>query len=157
MAKYITPTLTITSNEYNAVTNPGPVSSPLNISVTDLLDVTEVQSKIVDASTTHVVLFDASAIAGATIAGTDGSFVFLRNLIDSTETKATQANIYIGYGATADLSEDGTPSKRIMTLKPGEFSFFSWDFEADLIVDASAAVDGALEATMFARTGTTAP
>ena len=35
MAKYITPTLTITSNAYNAASNPGPVRSPLNISVTD--------------------------------------------------------------------------------------------------------------------------
>ena len=41
-----------------------------------------------------------------------------------------------------------------MTLKPGEFSFFAYDLEADLIVDASAAVTGALEAILFVRTGT---
>ena len=35
MAKYITPTLTITSNKYEASTNPGPTSSPQSISVTD--------------------------------------------------------------------------------------------------------------------------
>ena len=37
MAKYITPTLTITSNAYNATTNPGPTTSPLAISVADTL------------------------------------------------------------------------------------------------------------------------
>lgn len=156
MAKYITPTLTITSNAYNAASNPGPVSSPLNISVTDLLDVTEVQSKIVDASTTHALLFDASTISSTVTAGTDGSFVFVRNLIDSTDTKATQANIYIGYGTSTGGLEDGgdNETKRLMTLKPGEFSFFSWDLELDLAVDADAAVTGALEAVMFVRTGT---
>jgi hypothetical protein len=41
-----------------------------------------------------------------------------------------------------------------MTLKPGEFSFFAWDMEADIILDASAAVVGALEAVLFVRTGT---
>ena len=65
MARYITPTLTITSNAYSATTNPGPVTSPLAITTTDLLDVTEVVSKIVDASTTHGILFDASEFAAA--------------------------------------------------------------------------------------------
>ena len=152
MARYITPTLTITSNAYGATTNPGPVTSPLAITTTDLLDVTEVVSKIVDASTTHGILFDASEFAAAITAGTEGAFVFLRNL---TEGLTTTADVHIGHGASADLADGaGGEATRLMTLKPGEFSFFAYDLEADLIVDASAAVTGALEAILFVRTGT---
>ena len=153
MAKYITPTLTITSNAYNATTNPGPTTSPLAISVTDILDVTQVESKIVDASTTNAVLFDASdyAVDGDT-AGTDGGFVFVRNLTDGL---TTTANMYVGFGASGELQDaGGSEAIRLMTLLPGEFSFFSWDMENDLIVDASAAVDGAFEAILFSRTTT---
>ena len=152
MAKYIKPTLSITSNAYNATTLPGPTTSPLAISVTDSLDVTEVVSKIVAASTTNAILFDASEFAAAITAGTEGAFVFLRNL---TEGLTTTADVYIGHGASADLADSGGgEATRLMTLKPGEFSFFAYDLEADLIVDASAAVTGALEAILFVRTGT---
>lgn len=154
MAKYITPTLTITSNAYSATTSPGPTTSPLAISVTDLLDVTQVEAKVIDASTTHAVLFDASeyAIDGDT-AGTDGGFVFLRNL---TEGLTTTANIYIGIAASAsDLADGGSgEASRLMTLLPGEFAFFPWDMENQIIVDATAAVDGALDAVLFSRTTT---
>ena len=155
MSKYITPTLTITSNKYDASNNPGPTTSPLAISVTGLLDVTAVQHKIIDASAAHAILFDANATeygAATATAGTDGGFVFVKNL---TEGLTTTADIYIGFGSSAALEEGGgSEATRLMTLKPGEFSFFSWDMEADLIVDASAAVDGALEAGLFIRTGT---
>ena len=152
MAKYITPTLTITSNKYSAATNPGPTSSPLAISVTYTLDGTAVVSKIVTVATADANLFDASDYSASVAAGTDGGFIFLRNLQGSTGT-----NIHISCGTTGDGElEDGCAAEafRLMTLQPGEFSFFAWDMEADLIVDASAAVDGALEAIMFARTGT---
>ena len=152
MAKYITPTLTITSNAYSATTNPGPVTSPLAITTTDLLDVTEVVSKIVDAHTTGSTLFTTSEFASAITAGTEGSFVFLRNL---TEGLTTTADIYIGLGSGAALEDGGgQEAQRIMTLKPGEFSFFSYDLEANLTVDASAIVTSALEAMIFVRTGT---
>ena len=147
MAKYITPTLSITSNDYNATTNPGPTSSPLAISVTDLLDVTEVTSKIVTVSASNAILFDEDAFHSAPAsAGTDGCFVFLRNLHAST-------NIYIGHGADGGLS--GATATRLMTLLPGEFAFFGWDLEADLIVDANGDGADALEAILFVRTATT--
>ena len=148
----VTPTLTITSNKYDAGTNPGPTSSPLAISVTDTLDVTEVVSKIVTVAVTDAVLFDASDYSASVAAGTDGGFIFLRNLQDSTGS-----NIYISCGTTGDGElEDGGGAEafRLMTLKPGEFSFFSWDMEQDIHVDSSAAVDDALEAILFVRTGT---
>ena len=80
MAKYITPTLTITSNKFNATSNPGPTSSPISISVSDLLDVTQVDSNIVTVSTTAKALFTVSNYTADHTAGTDGGFIFLRNL-----------------------------------------------------------------------------
>ena len=154
MAKYITPTLTITSNKYTATTNPGPMSSPLNLSVTDLLDVTQVDSNIVTVATTDAVLFTATDYTSGTDAGTDGAFVFLRNL---TEGLTTTADIYIGHNPTGDgeLEDTGAADEdRLMTLKPGEFAFFPWDLEGNIHVDASVAVDDALEAIVFVRTGT---
>ena len=154
MAKYITPTLTITSNKYTATTNPGPMSSPLNLSVTDLLDVTQVDSNIVTVATTDAVLFTATDYTSGTDAGTDGAFVFLRNL---TEGLTTTADIYIGHNPTGDgeLEDTGAADEdRLMTLKPGEFAFFPWDMEGEISVDASVANDDALEAIIFVRTGT---
>tara|TARA_R110002012_G_C11250860_1_gene566683 strand:- start:55 stop:522 length:468 start_codon:yes stop_codon:yes gene_type:complete len=154
MAKYITPTLTITSNAYNATTNPGPTTSPLAISVADTLDVTEVSSKLIAVGTTDSALFTATDFTTGTTAGTDGAFIFLRNL---TEGMTTTADIYIGHNPTGDgeMEDTGAADEdRLMTLKPGEFAFFPWDLEANLHVDASAAVDGALEAIVFVRTGT---
>jgi hypothetical protein len=147
MAKYITPTLAITSNKYTATTNPGPTSSPLAVSVTDTLDVTEVVSKIVTVSADHAILFDEDAFHSAPAsAGTDGAFVYLKNL------HAT-VNIYIGHGADGGLS--GATATRLMTLLPGEFAWFGWDMEADLIVDANGAGADGLEAILFIRTATT--
>ena len=151
MAKYITPTLTITSNTYTATTNPGPTSSPLNLSVTDLVDATEVLAKIVDASADHAVLFNHEDYVGssAPTLGTDGGFIFLRNL---TEGLSTTADVYIGHGSSGAL--EGDTATRLMTLKPGEFAFFGWDMQTDIIIDSSAAVTDACEAILFVRTGT---
>ena len=147
MAKYITPTLTITSNKYDAAVNPGPVSSPINISVTDLLDVTEVVSKIIDVSTSNALIFDASVYTSGITIGTEGAFVFLRNL-------SSTVDIYIGHGSDGAL--EGATATRLMTMKPGEFAFLPYDLEGDLIHDASSDEGGvgALEAILFVRTGT---
>jgi len=157
MAKYITPTLTITSNKFGATSNPGPTSSPINISVSDLLDVTQVDSNIVTVSTTGATLLTltnyTAAGSGGSLEGTDGAFVFLRNL---TEGLTVAPNIFIGHNVTnAELESGGSGDEdRLMTLKPGEFAFFPWDMEANLNVDASAAADDALEVIVFVRTGT---
>ena len=153
MAKYITPTLTITSNKFNATSNPGPTSSPINISVSDLLDVTQVDSNIVTVATTGDTLLTATNYTSGTTEGTDGAFIFLRNL---TEGLTVAPNIFIGHNVTnAELdSAEAGDEDRLMTLKPGEFAFFPWDMEANLNVDASAAADDALEVIVFVRTGT---
>jgi hypothetical protein len=152
MARYITPTLTITSNKFSATSNPGPTSSPINISISDLLDVTQVDSNIVTVSTTGATLLTATNYTSGTTEGTDGAFIFLRNL---TEGLATTADIYIGHNVTnPELTSGAGDEDRLMTLKPGEFAFFPWDMEANLNVDASAAADDALEVIVFVRTGT---
>ena len=146
MAKYITATLAVTSNAYTATTNPGPTSTPQAISVTDLLDVTEVQSKIITGDGSHGILWDASTIASSLAAGTDGAFVYLKNL------HAT-AHFYIGHGSSTAL-EGGTETTRLMTLLPGEFAWFPWDLTADIIHDSNGTAADGLEAIIFVRTGT---
>jgi len=153
MARYITPTLTITSNKFSATSNPGPTSSPINISVSDLLDVTQVDSNIVTVSTTGATLLTLTNYTADHTEGTDGAFIFLRNL---TEGLTVAPNIFIGHNVTnAELESSGSGDEdRLMTLKPDEFAFFPWDMEANLNVDASAAADDALEVIVFVRTGT---
>ena len=165
----ITPALTITSKKYSTASDAGPTTSPIVISVTDTLDITEVRQKVVDVSDDTKVLFDVTSGSGAdlvtytdgtSVAGTDGGFVYLRNL---TEGMATTVDIYIAHSnfdtdaTTSALQEDGAmQTSRLMTLKPGEFSFFAWDLERDLLVDSNAEADievtGALEAIFFVRT-----
>jgi len=153
MAKYITPTLTITSKAHSTASDSGPMTQALALSVTDTLDVTEIRQVVRDVSTANEILFDAddTTYSDATsVAGTDGGFIFIRNL---TEGMTTTADVYIGFGANGALGEgDGQQTTRLMTLKPGEFSFFAWDLEQDIILDASAAVTGAVEAILFLRT-----
>jgi hypothetical protein len=158
----ITPTLTITSKKYSSASDAGPTTSPIVISVTDSLDITEVRQKVVDVSDDHAILFasdtEGTGIISYTdateVAGTDGGFIYLRNLTGEMAA-ASQVDIYIGVGTSAALEADAT-AIRLSTLKPGEFSFFAWDLTSDIIVDSNAAADtviaGALEAYFFVRT-----
>ena len=154
MAKYITPTLTITSKAHSTASDSGPMTQALALSVTDTLDVTEIRQIVRDVSTTASVLFDAddTSYSDATsVAGTDGGFIFIRNL---TEGMATTADVYIGFNTgSGEIGEGaGQQAARLMTLKPGEFSFFAWDLEKDIILDGSATATGAVEAILFLRT-----
>ena len=142
----ITPKLTLTSNASTASTDAGPLSIALSLSATDSLTVTKVESKILDVDGTHGVLFDASDYAASLAAGTDGGFIYLKNL-------DTAGHIYIGHGASTAL-EGGTETTRLMTLLPGEFAWFPWDMTTDIIEDANGSYTGALEAWLFIRTGT---
>ena len=142
----ITPKLTLTSNASTASTDAGPLSIALSLSASDSLDVTKVESKIIDVDGTHGILFDASSYAASLGAGTDGGFIYLKN-------HDTAGHIYIGHGSSTAL-EGGTETVRLMTLLPGEFAFFPWDMTADIIEDANGTCTGALEAWLFIRTGT---
>jgi len=142
----ITPKLTLTSNASGASTDPGPLSVALSLSASDLLEVTKVESKILDVTGTHGVLYDASTYAASLGAGTDGGFLYIKN-------HDAAGHIYIGHGSSTAL-EGGTETTRLMTLLPGEFAWFPWDMTADIIYDANGSYTGALEAWLFIRTGT---
>ena len=94
------------------------------------------------------MLIDGSDYVGSGVGGTDGSFIFLKNVTASGTDK-----IYIGHGSDGALQADGSTALRVMTLMPGEFAFFPWDYTADLIVDASATAQK-LEVWRFNRSAT---
>jgi hypothetical protein len=143
----IKPTFSLTSNASTATTDAGPLTVALSLSATDSLDVTRVESKIIDVDGTHGVLFTAADYYTASLgAGSDGGFVYVKN-------HDAAGHIYIGFGSSTAL-EGGTEATRLMTLLPGEFAFFPWDFTANIIEDANGAYTGALEAWLFIRTTT---
>tara|TARA_R100000479_G_C6202712_1_gene135292 strand:+ start:41 stop:505 length:465 start_codon:yes stop_codon:yes gene_type:complete len=150
----ITPTLTLTSNASSASTLPGPLSVALSLSATDALDVTKVETKILDVKGDHTtsidagVLWDASDYTASGVAGTDGAFVYVRN------TSSTDGHhITIGTGGAKNLSGDAD-AQRLMTLRGGEFAFFPWDCTQDIIYDANGDYSAILETWVFVRTGT---
>ena len=150
----IKPTLTLTANTSQATTNAGPLSVALSLSATDLLTVDNVQSQIVTPQTsgTSVLTIDGSGLDGTETAGTDGAYVYMKNISAASTTNL----IYIGivpavHTSTspivpANLGASGTAldhadaeSYRTFTLKVGEFAFFPWDYLGDIYCGASAA------------------
>ena len=150
----ITPTLTLTANDSSHSTTPGPMSFALSLSASDNLDITKVETKILDVKTYHAssidagILCDASDYTASAAAGTDGAFVYIKN---TSSTAGHEIMIVTGgakhLGGAAD-------AQRLMTLKGGEFAFFPWDCAQDIIYDANGDYNAALETWVFVRTGT---
>ena len=156
MAKYITTTLTITSNAYDATTNPGPTTSPLAVSVSDLLDVTAVESKVVDMLTTdHELIWDASDYF-TTNANmfVDGGFMYFKNNLVQNPSDATDVNHAINIGNDASNLDGVDDVNRWFTLRPGEFCWMPWDLTNDIYADGQEANAAALECWLFIRTTT---
>lgn len=153
MAK-IAPTISFTSNAYNASSNAGPGSVTLAASISDSLDVDLVEQKLITMSTSPVQLVDGHdtmTTAGSDVwtPGSVGSFIFLKN-----NSTTTGENILIGIvsncnrndgtltgadGATAPhastaghLADTANTTLRTMTLLPGEFAWFPWDYTGDI-------------------------
>ena len=141
----IKPTLNLTTNSYTSTSNPGPGSIALSLSVTDLITVDLMYQDLITTSDTSAIFLNGSDLATASggdsdgddnmAPGTVGGFIYLKN----NSTTAGE-DIYIGIvaaggsqaptaptGAT-DLLEDDHETLRTMTLKPGEFAFFPWDY-----------------------------
>ena len=150
----IKPTLSLTANASSATTDAGPLSIALSLSATDSLDITKVESKILDvkgdhtASTDAGVLWDATDYTASGDAGTDGAFIYIKNTSDTAGH-----HIYIGHGS-ATAMQGGANTTRTMTLQGGEFAFFPWDCTQDIVYDANGSYTGALESWIFVRTGT---
>ena len=149
----IKPTLTVTSNNRTA-TKPGPLSFALSLSAHDELNVTKVYSEIIDLTDAHAVLLTASDYTASATEGVDGGFVYLKNLLADPDPAGNTHDIYIGT-VTGNLT-GADETKRLFTLKPGEFAWFPWDMTHNLFVDHPAGVTstGALEVWCFVRTGT---
>ena len=150
MAK-ILPTIAFTSNANTASTNSGPNSIAVAASITDSLTVDLMEQQLVTVTVTRARIFDGSAIHGATTSmdpGTDGGYLFMKNN-DTT----TGNNIHVGIVAPAHASNDpATPATdgatssldgttqetlRTLTLKPGEFAWFPWDYTGDIWVESA--------------------
>ncbi len=149
----IKPTLTLTANAASAST-PGPLSFALSLSAVDSLDVTKVETKILDVKSDHTastdagVLWDASDYTSSGAAGTDGAFVYIKNLSGTAGHE-----ISIGHGSAAHIM-GAANTTRLMTLKGGEWAWLPWDCTADLVYDANGDYSNALETWIFVRTGT---
>ena len=156
----IKPTLTLVSNAATASTDPGPLSFALNLTAKPhsaasyALDVTEVASKIMDVSTTHALIWDASdyVAAGTAEYGADGGFLYFKNLL-AENSPADKLHDIIIHNTDADADNDGD-APRLMTLQPGEFAWMPWDMTQDLYVDALETNTSALECWLFVRTTT---
>ena len=149
----ITAGVTVSSNASTAST-PGPLSFALSLAASDTLDVTKVETKILDVKGDHTtsedagILWDASDFTASGDAGTDGAFVYIRN------TSSTAGHhIYIGHGS-ATAMQGGANTTRTMTLQGGEFAFLPWDCTQDIVYDANGDYTGILETWVFVRTGT---
>ena len=154
----IKPTLSLTANSVTATTNAGPMSPTLALSTTDSLTVDVVEHRTIETSTTLNANtggkpgpIDGSALAGGDgdsglTPGSVGGFVYLKN----NSSTATE-NIYIGIVAaggsqaptapaasgTTALDEADHETLRTMTLMPGEFAWFPWDYTGDLHWEAA--------------------
>ena len=148
----IKPTLTLTANASSATTDAGPMSIALSLSATDSLDVTEVGSKIMDVSTTHALIWDASDYTASAVYGEDGGFMYFKNMLAENSPADKLHDIIIH---TADADADGDAhANRFFTLQPGEFAWMPWDMTQDIYVDALETNTSALECWLFVRTTT---
>ena len=143
----IKPTLTLTANSSSATTDAGPLSIALSLSATDSLTVTGVRSKIETVTDTAEVLWAHGDFSdGTETAGTDGGFVYIKNIHASNI-------ISIGHGALEEFGSGVTNNvKRLCTLKSGEFAWFPWDFCTDILADADGTATDGLETWVFTRT-----
>tara|TARA_S200000501_G_scaffold375702_1_gene428402 strand:+ start:121 stop:600 length:480 start_codon:yes stop_codon:yes gene_type:complete len=157
MPTYIKTTFSLTSNKNSVTSAKGPLSIALALSKSASLSVDDVRSRVVTVGTAGTKLFDGDQISGGDgAAGTVGSFIYFAN----TSASSTTNEIYIGIdhdgsGDAQELEADNQvdaleAATRIMTLKPGEFAFFPFDYTVDIFVDANAASQ-TLEYWLFDR------
>ena len=157
----IKPTLTITANDSTATTDAGPLSIALSLSATDSLTVDTVTSEIVSLTTAVTQVLDGSALCGGTetpstgAANQQGGWLYLKNSgtakaayvgIVSSHNPAGSSDSITGSDTPAaphasssgHLAEAANTTLRTMTLRPGEFAFFPFDYCGDIYAQATA-------------------
>tara|TARA_Y100001973_G_C5165218_1_gene315730 strand:- start:342 stop:878 length:537 start_codon:yes stop_codon:yes gene_type:complete len=160
----LTPTISFSVNSDSSTSNAGPGSVTYTASIADSLTVGLVEQKLLTTSATVVAQLldghdvnegDSGDSAGSDdwTPGDDGCFIFLRN----TST-TTGENILIGIvsnvsrndgtltgsdGATAPhdtnaghLADTANTTLRTMTLLPGEFAWFPFDYTGDIYYES---------------------
>ena len=146
----ITPTITLRSNASTATTNAGPLTVALSLAGSDILTVDNVNSSIVtpanSGAPTLLLAGDTYGGDSGDTPGTHGGFLYLKNITSTGSDLIYIGTVFqgatdpadMGAGTTAlDNADDATT--RLMTLKPGEFAFFPWDYMQDIYCGASAA------------------
>ena len=159
MPKYIQPTLSFKSNSNTATTLPGANSIALTMSISDQLSVDLMEQQLIETSTTPTKLVDGhdtmtSAGSDVWTPGTIGSYVFLKN-----NSTTTGEHVYIGIvsncqdntGTCVGADNPTAPhasnaghlagtdheTLRTMTLLPGEFAWFPWDYTGDIYYESA--------------------
>ena len=170
MPNYIKPTLQFVSNSETSTTDPGPMSFALNLTTTPTADVVsgvykgrlsvdDVDQRLYTTSDTITSLLDGSEVGGGTeTPATVGCYIYLKN-----HSTTSGDNIYIGIVAgggsdtpaapaasgTTALDEATNATLRTMTLLPGEFAFFPFDYTGDIYYEAAAGKTPKLEYWRF--------
>ena len=154
----IKPTLSLTANASAATTDAGPMSIALSLSATDSLDVTEVQSKILDmVSLDHQIVWTHTDFTSSGAAGIDGAFLYFKNLLTDNDPVGEPSLHSIMISTSNADVDGGGEATRLMTLRPGEFAWMPWDCTQSIYADPlddGVTNTGALECWLFVRTGT---
>ena len=172
MAGKIKPTLTLTSNASSATTDAGPLSIALSLSVTDDLTVDTVTSEVVSLTDAVTLIKDGSALAGGTFTPSNaagnqvGGYLYLKNAgtakaayiaivsgCDDNDGSPTGDDAPAAPAASGTTAMDETTNVtlRTMTLRPGEFAFFPWDYTGDLYAECEHSDGTTLEYFLFDR------
>ena len=168
----IKPTLTLTANASSATTDAGPLSIALSLSVTDSLTVDTVTSEIVTLTDAVTLIKDGSALSGATRTPSTaasngvGGYLYLKNAgttksafiaivsnCDDNAATATGTDTPLAPDASGQSAMDETTNitLRTMSLRPGEFAFFPWDYTGDLYAECEHSDGTTLEYFLFDR------
>ena len=168
MPNYIKTTLTVSSNKASAASLPGPLSVALSLSGSDSLTVDNVESKIVSATLTPAQVFDGSGLSGGTwTPATIGGYIYLKNTGTAKNALiGLVSNVIENDGSTVlgndapeaphasnagHLADTADTTLRTLTLKPGEFAWFPWDYTGDIYVEADHSDGTTLEVWRFDR------
>ena len=147
-----------------------PLSVALSLTATDLLTVDNVQSEIATLGTTPSQLLDGSALCAGTetpstaAANQQGGFVYIKNT-------GTAKAAYVGIVSSCH-DNDGAPNGtdtptapagttllnvadnttlRTMSLRPGEFAWFPWDYAGDIYASCEHSDGTTVEYWLFDR------
>ena len=177
MASIITSTLNISANpnDFATATARGPMSTAISSSTTQNISVDYVRQGILTTTNLPIELFDATSghdimtgygsdvwtpgsvgcylyFKNADTSGTDKIYIgIVSNCEDNTGTcVGSDAPTAPHHSKAGNLAGTDHETLRTMTLLPGEFAFFPWDYTGRIFVENNAG-DPILEWWLFDR------